>query len=321
MVLPDLNPASIIGLVTDMGAKGFRFGVLVSAALFGVRHGIDWDHIAAITDITSSQEERRHALVFGTLYALGHALVVFTLGVIAIVVGRELPQAVDEVMTRVVGATLLLLGIYVFFSLIRHGRNFRLRSRWMLVFGGVRRGIRWIRTTRASHQPRRLASGSDAGLVGEDEHALAPVLHRAETEAEPEDAPLWHHGHHGRRGHHHHARPEPDDTFMNYGRLTSFSVGMIHGIGAETPTQVLVFLAVAGAGGSLSGILVLVAFIAGLLASNSLITLGSALGFLKASKNFAIYASVAILTGVFSLVIGTIFVLGETTILPAIFGG
>jgi high-affinity nickel-transport protein len=132
---------------------------------------------------------------------------------------------------------------------------------------------------------------------------------------------MWHHGHHGRRGHHHHARPEPDDTFMNYGRLTSFTVGMIHGIGAETPTQVLVFLAVAGAGGVLSGILVLIAFIAGLLTSNSLITVGSALGFLKASKNFAIYASVAILTGAFSLVIGTIFVLGKTTVLPAIFGG
>ncbi|HYT80315.1 MAG TPA: hypothetical protein VEQ37_13905, partial [Actinomycetota bacterium] len=75
------------------------------------------------------------------------------------------------------------------------------------------------------------------------------------------------------------------------------------------------------AGGVFSGILVLVVFIAGLLTSNSLITLGSAFGFLKASKNFAIYASVAVLTGVFSLVIGTIFVLGKTTVLPAIFGG
>jgi hypothetical protein len=62
-------------------------------------------------------------------------------------------------------------------------------------------------------------------------------------------------------------------------------------------------------------------FILGLLASNSLITLGSAFGFLQASKNFAIYATVAVLTGVFSLVIGTLFVLGETTVLPAIFGG
>jgi high-affinity nickel-transport protein len=310
----------MIGIISEVAEKGFRFGVLVSAALFGFRHGIDWDHIAAITDITSSQEERRQAIVFGTLYALGHALVVFALGMIAIVVGKELPEGVDEAMTRVVGVTLLLLGVYVFVSLIRHGRDFRLRSRWMLIFAGVRKGVRWFRARRPREQRR--AESATGGV-----HELAPggalstVLVGAHPDTDTEDASMWHHGHHGRRGHHHHSRPEPDDTFMNYGRLTSFSVGMIHGIGAETPTQVLVFLAVAGAGGVLSGVLVLLAFIAGLLTSNSLITLGSALGFLKASKNFAIYASVAVLTGVFSLVIGTIFVLGKTTVLPAIFGG
>jgi high-affinity nickel-transport protein len=135
------------------------------------------------------------------------------------------------------------------------------------------------------------------------------------------EASLWHHGHHGLPGHHHHSRPEPDDAFMNYGRLTSFTVGMIHGVGAETPTQVLIFLAAAGAGGVTVGVVALLTFIVGLLASNSLITVGSTLGYLRASKNFAIYATVAVLTGVFSLTIGTIFVLGKTTLLPAIFGG
>jgi cytochrome c biogenesis protein CcdA len=292
----------MIAILSEVADKGFRFGVLVSAALFGFRHGIDWDHIAAITDITSSQEERRQALLFGTLYALGHALVVFALGVIAIVVGKELPEGFDEAMTRVVGVTLLLLGVYVFVSLIRHGRDFRLRSRWMLIFTGVRRGVRWIRARRAPAAP-------------------SPVMAGSQVDEGAEEASMWHHGHHGRRGHHHHRRPEPDDTFMSYGKVTSLSVGMIHGIGAETPTQVVIFLAVAGAGGLLSGVLVLIVFILGLLASNSLITLGSAFGFLQASKNFAIYATVAVLTGVFSLVIGTLFVLGETTVLPAIFGG
>ncbi|HEV8421630.1 MAG TPA: hypothetical protein VGR13_09780 [Actinomycetota bacterium] len=292
----------MIAILSEVADKGFRFGVLVSAALFGFRHGIDWDHIAAITDITSSQEERRQALLFGTLYALGHALIVFALGVIAIVVGKELPAGVDEAMTRVVGVTLLLLGVYVFVSLIRHGRDFRLRSRWMLIFTGVRRGVRWIRARHASGVP-------------------SPAMAGPQSDVAAEDASMWHHGHHGRRGHHHHSRPEPDDTMMNYGKVTSISVGMIHGIGAETPTQVVVFLAVAGAGGLLSGMLVLLAFILGLLTSNSLITLGSAFGFLQASKNFAIYATVAVLTGVFSLVIGTLFVFGKTTVLPAIFGG
>jgi high-affinity nickel-transport protein len=96
---------------------------------------------------------------------------------------------------------------------------------------------------------------------------------------------------------------------------------MLHGIGAETPTQILIFAAAAGAGGRAAGVAVLVAFLVGLMSSNSLITVGSAFGFLRASKNFALYATVAVITGVFSLVLGVLFILGKDTLLPAIFAG
>src|SRR6266568_8703652 len=130
-----------MGLVLLAGAaeKGLRFGVILTALGLGFRHGIDWDHIAAITDITSSQDSPRAGLVFGSLYAAGHAIVVFVIGVIAIVLGEKLPHSVDKVMTKIVGVTLILLGVYVFYSLVKHGRNFRMRSRWMLVFSGVQR--------------------------------------------------------------------------------------------------------------------------------------------------------------------------------------
>jgi len=108
---------------------------------------------------------------------------------------------------------------------------------------------------------------------------------------------------------------------MNYGRASAFVVGMIHGVGAETPTQLVIFLAAAGAGGRAVGEVVLAAFIVGLLTSNSLITLGSAVGFLKASENWKVYVSVAIVTACFSLIIGSLFLLGKGSILPAIFGG
>jgi ABC-type nickel/cobalt efflux system permease component RcnA len=291
-------------------SDGFGFGLLVAAFWFGFRHGIDFDHIAAITDITGSTDDRRRSIFFGTLYALGHALVVLVLGILAVVAGDRLPRSVDDVMTRVVGVTLLILGVYVLVSLVRHGRDFRLRSRWMLVFGAVRSGARWVRD-RVSGARGELApavpggSGRSGGLT--------------ESGASPR---LWHHGHHGRPGHHHHredAHPEPGA--MSYGRSTAFGVGMIHGVGAETPTQVLLFLAAAGAGGALAGISVLVAFLIGLLASNTLITLGSASGFLRAQRNFPVYAAVAVATALFSLVIGTIFVLGRPDLLPALFAG
>jgi high-affinity nickel permease len=295
--------------------EAFGIGVLVAAFLFGFRHGIDWDHIAAITDITSSQEERRTALLFGTLYALGHALVVFVIGVFAIALGERLPSGVDDVMERIVGVTLVVLGVFVFVSLIRHGREFRMRSRWMLIFTGVRNTYRKVRPVRP------------ADIDGDHEHDDVPVHAHASAGdgvalEVAEDLPIseWHHGHHGRPGHHHHKHPEPD-AFMNYGTRTAFVVGMVHGIGAETPTQLVIFLTAAGTSGKAAGVAVLATFILGLLTSNTMITLGTSYGFLRASQNWTIYVTVAVLTGAFSLVIGTLFLFGEGSLLPAIFGG
>jgi high-affinity nickel-transport protein len=298
-----------------IAATAFGVGVLGSAFLFGFRHGIDWDHLAAITDITSSQEDRRLAVLYGTIYALGHALVVFVIGTIAIVIGEELPAGVDAVMGRIVGFTLIVLGVFVFVSLIRHGREFRMRSRWMLLFSGVRGAYRKIQSRRAPDPDGHPHDPGDPIHVHEvdGEHLAVAVA---------DDLPVsqWHHGHHGRPGHHHHKHPEPD-AFMNYGGRTAFVVGMLHGIGAETPTQVLIFATAVGAGGKATGEAVLVTFLVGLLASNSLITFGSAFGFLRASKNWAVYVTIAVLTGVFSLVIGTLLLFGQDTLLPALFGG
>nr|MBA3691819.1 hypothetical protein [Actinomycetota bacterium] len=72
--------------------RAFGSGLLVSAFLFGFRHGIDWDHIAAITDIAGSQDDRRRSILFGSIYALGHALVVFLIGTAAILLGERLPD-------------------------------------------------------------------------------------------------------------------------------------------------------------------------------------------------------------------------------------
>ncbi len=291
--------------------EALGIGIIVSGFLFGFRHGIDWDHIAAITDITSSQEERRRAILFGTLYVVGHAVVVLGLGIVAILIGQELPASVDAAMGRIVGVTLILLGVYVFVSLIRHGREFRMRSRWMLVFAGIR-GAWWK------------LKGRRSSANGAHDHEREPVhVHAGGAEAAAADDRIaeWHHGHHGRPGHHHHKHPEPDDPFVNYQKGTSFLVGMLHGIGAETPTQILIFTAAAGAGGQAAGLAVLGAFLVGLMTSNCVITVGTAFGFLRASKNFAVYATVAVITAVLSLVIGVLFVLEKDTVLPALFAG
>lgn len=291
---------------------GFRLGLILTAFTFGLRHGIDWDHLAAITDITGSQREPRKSVLFATLYALGHGAVVFVLGVAAIFAGDVLPESFDAVMEPVVGVTLLALGAYVFYALIRYGRDFRMRSRWMLVISGARRVVRWIRG-RAT--PELIEIEHDHDHPAEAPHH-AHAHDRALVGAGAPIAPARTHRHR-----HRHIGAMPDDPFMDYGRATAFGIGMIHGVGAETPTQVLLFLAAAGAGGKGVGLVLLISFLVGLLATNSLIAIASTYGFLNASRSWPAYATVAALTGVFSIGIGALFVLGRGSVLPAFFGG
>jgi hypothetical protein len=300
-----------LALITD---RGFDLGLVLTAFGLGFRHGIDWDHIAAITDITSSQETPRMGLYFGTLYAAGHATVVFVIGVIAIVLGKNLPPSIDEVMGKVVGVTLLVLGVFVFYSLVKHGRDFRMRSRWMLVFSGVQRGFSWAREHVRRHE--------EADVEHVHEHAsVEPFMHHDAEEEAANGGVKRTVAAKSRTHAHGHKHRMPDDPFMNYGPATAIGVGMLHGVGGETPTQALVFVTVAGFGGGGAGVAILATFLLGLFASNSLITLSSSYGFLRASKRFAIYATVAVITGVFSLGIGTLFLLGKDSLLPALFGG
>jgi high-affinity nickel-transport protein len=326
--LPD--PASLLALPFAAVAAG-SLGLLGTALALGFRHGFDWDHIAAITDITSTTaaadageesheatharlgpthhhghggdselrahdrgpgtatfalaggpggtvtragsatfgstliHEQRHAMLLGTLYALGHASVVAALGLIALAFGAVLPDWVDPIMGRVVGATLVLLGIWVFVSLynyLRHGAEFRLRSRWMIVFDSVRYGWRRLQARLHGH-----------------EH-VDPV------------------------------------EMSSYGVRTAFGVGMIHGVGAETGTQVLLIAAIGGASGAGLGVPMMIAFIVGLLASNTIVVVVSASGFVASQLRTRIYVAIGVIAGIFSLVVGLVFLLGIDDVLP-----
>jgi hypothetical protein len=305
---------------------GVGIGLVLTALGFGFRHGIDWDHLAALSDITASQDRARRSMTLATLYALGHALVVFALGILAILLSAEVPGWVDGAMERVVGVTLLVLGAYVVCSLVRHGREFRMRSRWMLIFAAVRRGTRWARTRRRrgsivithehahrvdeshDHEHEHERAAADAVLVSVGPGRSVGTVHRQEHR-------------HVHRHAHRHVGVMPDDPFPTYGRATAFGVGMLHGIGAETPTQVIVFATAAGAAGVTAGIFVLACFLVGLIASNSAVALAATFGFLGAARNFRLYAAISVVTAVFSLALGTLFVLGLSAGLPAMLGG
>lgn len=284
----------------DIGSS-LGVGLLVAALVLGLRHGIDWDHIAAITDITATQSSKR-GFVLGTLYALGHAAAVLVIGIVAILIGRSLPPAVDQTMGVVVGWTLVALGLWVVLSLIRNRGEFRMQSRWMLLFAAVRNLSRRFR----QHTSR------------EHDH-----LHVAGIDLHHEEADSDHGQSHGpwQAATHAHSHRHAGELAADYGKVASVGVGVLHGIGAETPTQVLIFLAAANAGGKGTGIAVLLTFLFGLLVSNTVITLATTFGFKAAARRRAFQVTMGAVTAGVSLVIGGLLIAGSEAVLPAIFAG
>lgn len=112
---------------------------------------------------------------------------------------------------------------------------------------------------------------------------------------------------------HDHGRPTPTTS---YGPGAAYGIGLIHGVGAETGTQVLVIAAAAGASSTSEGLLALAAFVLGLITSNSVVTVATALGFVSARKRTGLYVAAGLLAATFSLVLGLIFVTSEDGLLP-----
>lgn len=280
-------------------------GLIASAFLLGLRHGIDWDHLAAISDIAASQDTPRRGVVLSTLYVIGHAVVVFSIGAVAIVTGQHLPGWADATMGIVVGWTLVILGVYVGYTLIRHRGSVPLRSRWMIVLSAVRRGYIAVRS--------RLAPTAAEPIIHEHDHAGMTSFHHGGDEV-PVEGRLPSHGHR-------HSHDPSQEPFTDYTTKTAVGIGMLHGVGAETPTQVLVFLAAAEAGGTLAGMSVLTAFLVGLAIANSAITFGATFGFFASSERRWVHAGLAGVTAVVSLVVGAMLITGQDGVLPALFAG
>ena len=244
---------------------------LGSCLLLGLRHGFDYDHLAAITDITSVQRGWREGMRLGLLYALGHAFTVALLGTAVILLHLSLPQRMDAIGERLVGATLIVLAIYVLVTLWRnrdgqgHGGHSHIpRSRIALLISGAR-FAHW-----------RLRSLADP------------------------------------------TRPRPNPFSFRYDGSSVFGVGIIHGLGAETPSQLLLFLLAANLGGTSKGLIGLLSFIVGLLLMNTVMTASASGIFAGSTHRPRVQTAITSLTAIYSFAVGTVFLFGLSDRLPAL---
>jgi hypothetical protein len=232
---------------------------LLSAAALGFRHGFDYDHVAAITDIASVQRTPWRAMRMGLLYALGHAATVAVLGVGTVALQLRLPTTLDHTMERVVGLTLLVLGTYVLWTTVfkRQPHCHGPRTR-VILLANAALWVWW--------RVRRAFSG--AAVV------------RRELFAE------------------------------GFGKAPSFAVGVIHGLGAETPTQLMIFLLAANLGGVTKGVLGIAVFIAGMLAMNTLMCAAAAGVFRMSARRPGTMQWIAGLSAAYSILLGVLFIAG-----------
>ncbi len=274
------------------------FALLLSAFGFGIRHGFDWDHIAAISDITTGEKSRNKALSLATAYAFGHAIVVVLLGTVIILADFKIPDSVNTTMMYLIGGSLIALGVWVLVSVVVQGENFRLRSRWMIIREGAFKGVQKVKN-----------SPSGRNVVIEHEH---PHLHPNAMESHE-------HSHNnvndleisGKKAHHHRHRHE-----LSMEKSTAGGIGIIHGIGLETPTQIAIFIATTQASGKVGGLFILGAWVTGLLIANSMIAVVTVRASNWLQQHLNTYRFIAAGIGLLSLVVGILVCIQRDDLLP-----
>jgi high-affinity nickel-transport protein len=314
-------------VLTAIAATPAGVGVLLTGLALGIRHGIDWDHIAAITDITSTTaaagvaeaaHDEQHRSVTGPHHGHGGRLELRAHdagpGAAALAPAMRGPRPADRRPMGVEQLEAIRLGtLYA----LGHGAVVVALGIAALSFGALLPD--WLDPVMGR-------------VVGLTLLALGGwVLYSVYRYARVGDAFrlrsrwmlvfdgvrfLWRRFQARLHGHEH---VEPLEM-SSYGPRTAFGVGMIHGIGAETGSQVLLIAAIGGAASAGLGVPMLFAFVIGLLLSNLAIVVISSVGFVASQTRERIYVAVGAVAGVFSLVIGVIFLLGQDAVLPDLSG-
>ncbi len=100
-------------------------GVVLLISLFlGLRHASDPDHLAAVTTLIASEEERkrtRKAGLMGFFWGLGHGTTLLILGLPLVLFNRFLPEPVQQAAEVAIGAIIVFLAVRL---LLRWRRGF-----------------------------------------------------------------------------------------------------------------------------------------------------------------------------------------------------
>jgi high-affinity nickel-transport protein len=257
----------------------------------GLRHGVDWDHVTAITDITGTEASRRRGTALALVYAAGHGAVVLVLGLLAAAAGQRLPEWVEPGMERVVGATLLLLGVALLRSLGRGER--RSRGVVMLDFlSSARRRFGRDRVIELEHEHPH----DHSGMHQHDVETIEPARSTVRT--------MHRHAH------------RHEVTLRQYGVPGALAIGALHGFGAETGTQAVVLMTASNAEGFGAAMIVIGTFVLGIFATTAGTAALASMGWTAAGGHERMGRVLTVAAAASSIVVGLAFLAGRSDLLP-----
>jgi high-affinity nickel permease len=88
--------------------------VLLVSLLLGLRHASDPDHLAAVTTLIASGEDRhrvRQAGIMGLLWGLGHGTTLVLIGLPLVLLNQYLPEIVGKIAEVAIGCIIVLLAV------------------------------------------------------------------------------------------------------------------------------------------------------------------------------------------------------------------
>lgn len=99
--------------IANLSSSGSVLVVLLVAALLGLRHATDPDHIAAVTTLVAAGEEKasRAAARLGAFWGLGHALTLVVFGLPIVLFQQFLPERVQQSAETAVAALIVFLAL------------------------------------------------------------------------------------------------------------------------------------------------------------------------------------------------------------------
>jgi len=137
--------------------------LLLMALGLGMIHALDADHIVAVSVLSSDRNSMRNSLRYAWLWAAGHGLVLLMMSLLFYQAGQWWPALISATAERIVGLTLIVLGLLIVYRLRRSHLRIHFHSH-----DGLRPHAHWQQSAKNSvdNNQKKNSHHHKAALLG-----------------------------------------------------------------------------------------------------------------------------------------------------------